>query len=474
MSSLFEALALHALAKPNQIALSGSGVDVTYAALPEAISAREKLLKNAGVKVLGLQLENSVEWVLWDLAALKSGIVCVPLPPFFTAQQVEHVIASAGIDYCVNDNKLTAMPHQSGAFVPEGTAKITFTSGSTGTPKGVCLSGVGMQQLPQSLVAAIGTEYGERHLSVMPLAILLENIAGVYTALMAGAEVFIPGAASIGMGNPFRPDFALLANYIAQHKITSIILTPELLGGLLRTIQGDSQKLCAFLRFVAVGGATVPPALLQAARAEGLPVYEGYGLSECASVVALNTPAFNHPGTVGKILPHSQVKIRDGEIIVHNPVFLGYLGEPARNASDWFATGDNGALDESGVLSIAGRRKNTIITTQGRNIAPEWVESILLSQPEILQAFVYGDNLAFPQALIVPAAEGVQLSEAIARTNNLLPTYAQLARFDAVLPFTPQNGMLTATGRLRRSQIVQAHKQFIKGVHHHDILRNFG
>ncbi len=472
--TLFAALALHASAKPNQIALQGDGISLTYGKLQLAISEKEKLLSNAKVDVLGLQLANSIDWILWDLATLKSGVVCVPLPPFFTAEQKAHVLTSAGIDTCADGDRLVALPPQSRAFIPADTAKITFTSGSTGAPKGVCLSAVGIEQLSQSLLTTIGPEYGERHLSVMPLAILLENIAGVYTALMAGAEVFIPGAASIGMGNPFRPDFVQLANYIAQHNITSIILTPELLGGLLKAVRGNGHQFCASLRFVAVGGATVPQALLHAARTEGLPVYEGYGLSECASVVALNTPASDHPGTVGKILPHVQVEIRDGEVMAHNPVFLGYLGEPARNAADWFATGDNGALDENGVLSISGRRKNTIITTQGRNIAPEWVESILLSQPEIAQAFVYGDDLAFPQALIVPAAKDTSLSEAIARTNGLLPTYAQLARFDVVPPFTPQNGMLTATGRLRRNEIKRAYQLLMQGEEKYDVLRNVG
>ena len=473
MSLLFAAIARHASTKPNQIALHGDGTSLTYGELSEAISEREKLLSKAGVNVLGIPLANSVEWILWDLAALKSGIVCIPLPPFFTSQQVAHVVASAGIDTCVNGDRLVAMSPQRNIFIPADTAKITFTSGSTGTSKGVCLSAVGMEQLSQSLLTAIGSEYGERHLSVMPLAILLENIAGVYTALMAGAEIFIPSAASIGMDNPFRPDFAQLANYIAEHNITSIILTPELLGGLLHTLRGN-PKLYESLRFVAVGGATVPPALLQAARAVGLPVYEGYGLSECASVVALNTPSSNQLGTVGKILPHLHVEIHDGEVLVRNQAFLGYLGELARNTADLFATGDNGTIDENGMLSISGRRKNIIITAQGRNIAPEWVESILLSQPEIAQAFVYGDDLAFPQALIVPAAIGITLSEAIARTNSLLPTYAQIARFNLVNPFTPQNGMLTATGRLRRNEITKTYQQLMQGIQDHDILRNIG
>ena len=126
------------------------------------------------------------------------------------------------------------------------------------------------------------------------------------------------------------------------------------------------------------------------------------------------------------------------------------------------------------IWSISGRRKNTIITTQGRNIAPEWVESILLSQPEIAQAFVYGEGLAFPQALIVPSVEGADIAMAVERANASLPTYAQLAWFDMVPPFIPQNGMLTPTGRLRREQIAQTYHDIIKGVQNHGVLRNLG
>ena len=112
MSSLFAALARHAREHPDRVALKGDGSRVTYGALQNAISEREKQLDKAGVEVLGLPLANSVEWLLWDLAALKAGIVCVPLPPFFTAQQVAHVMSSAGIDTCVNGSRLVAMPPQ--------------------------------------------------------------------------------------------------------------------------------------------------------------------------------------------------------------------------------------------------------------------------------------------------------------------------------------------------------------------------
>lgn len=467
---LLQALPAHAANQPDKVALQGGTGSLTYGELLPAIAEKRRQLNHT--QVLGLRLENSIEWMLWDLAALAAGIVCVPLPPFFTAEQTNHIAAISGMDACVSGNRLVPMPAQPGAPIPPGTAKITFTSGTTGTPKGVCLPASGMEQLAKSLLGVLDFAHGERHLSVMPLAILLENVAGVYTALVAGAQIFIPAPEAIGMANPFRPDFAALLGYIARQRITSIILTPELLRGLVHAAAAN-RAACASLRYVAVGGATVPAGLLQAARSVGLPVYEGYGLSECCSVVAMNAPGDDHAGTVGRILPHAQLTISNGEVVVRNPSFLGYLGEPARNAAAAFATGDNGTLTDSGLLTISGRRKNTLVTSQGRNVAPEWLESVLSAQPAIAQAFVYGDGLPFPQALIVPIAEGADIPAAVAAANSALPSYAQLAHVDLVAPFTAHAGTLTPTGRLRRHVIAETYASLMKEKSH-GILRHVG
>ena len=469
MKTLFAALADHAAQRPHGIALASESVIISYGELLSEIAIKRNALNNKHIDVLGLSLPNSVDWILWDLAALQAGIVCVPLPPFFTPEQIEYITAISGMDAYVCDGQLVSVSSQRGVHIPLGTAKITFTSGTTGTPKGVCLPATGIERLTQSLLSVLDASYGERHLSVMPLAILLENVAGVYTALLAGSTVFIPSPASIGMEDPFRPDYTQLLDFIVRQRITSVILTPELLRGVVNAA-AKSTESCRSLRYIAVGGATVPPALLQTARALGLPVYEGYGLSECGSVVALNTPKDDHPSTVGRLLPHMQVTVRDGEVMIQNPAFLGYLGEPERDPSEPFATGDNGTLDDKGALIVSGRRKNTIITSQGRNIAPEWVESTLLCQPGVAQVFVYGDGLAFPQALIVPLSKDAPIADAVGQANKTLPAYAQIAHFDTVGPFTPQNNMLTPTGRLRRQMIALTYHSLMKEAPH-GILR---
>jgi long-subunit acyl-CoA synthetase (AMP-forming) len=217
------------------------------------------------------------------------------------------------------------------------------------------------------------------------------------------------------------------------------------------------------LTLVAVGGAKVAPSLLARADELGLPVHEGYGLSECASVVALNTPAARKAGTVGRPLPHLGVAIREGEIVVENSGFLGYAGGQTHDGPVF--TGDLGEIDEDGFLRISGRRLNMIITSHGRNVAPEWVESELTAQPEIRQAVVLGEAQAELSALIVPLIPGMDeaaIAGAVARANANLPPYARIGRWLARDAFDPAAGELTNNGRPRRAVLGARYRDFME------------
>ena len=138
---------------------------------------------------------------------------------------------------------------------------------------------------------------------------------------------------------------------------------------------------------------------MTAARVAGLPAYEGYGLSECASVVALNAPGAVREGSVGRVLPHATLRIDEaGEIHVRGATMLGYLGEEGASPEE-VATGDLGFINDDGYLYVQGRRKNLLITSLGRNVSPEWVERELLAHTSIGQAVVFGDP---PAKRIVP------------------------------------------------------------------------
>src|SRR5690606_36978821 len=139
-----------------------------------------------------------------------------------------------------------------------------------------------------------------RHLCVLPLAVLLENVAGVYAPLLAGAEVVLPSLDEVGFTGTALDVPRFLAA-LARHAPHSLILMPQLLQVLVGAAE-QGAPLRDFLRCVAVGGARVSPVLLRRAEAAGLPVVEGYGLSECASVVCLNTPAARPIASGGRAL----------------------------------------------------------------------------------------------------------------------------------------------------------------------------
>lgn len=454
---IFDIMALHPSGK---IALQDQEKSVTYGALSDEIGKRAQTLQS--VRVLAIAMDNSVEWILWDLAALKAGIPNVPLPPFFTNDQIDHSLKSAGVSHILSSRGLkeTSLPARE---ISENTAKISFTSGTTGTPKGVCLSRRAMEEVALGIVEMLGADYVGNHVSVLPLGILLENIAGVYAALIAGASVYLPSLSRYGN------NYSHLHTVLHEARATSVILVPEILRTLMDQMIEGGPLLP--LSFVAVGGAKISPDLIAKAHIMGLPVYEGYGLSECASVVSLNTPGNHKAGSAGKLLPHVKLRVIDGEVHIKSPGFLGYIGE---ESPDVLKTGDLGEMDEDGFLFITGRKKNILITSYGRNVSPEWVEAVLLAQPEIAQALIYGDAQPHLSALIVPAAVQSNIAQAVVRANQSLPDYAQIKNFKIIPPMTPGSNFITGNGRLRRDAILAHYAPFIQKETDDEFLHSAG
>lgn len=483
MSRVLDALIDHARTTPNAIALSDGARALTYPQLLDQVEAAMQALRaatpaNVAGAPVAVRLENGPAWVVLDLALAGLGWPSLPIPGFFTPAQAAHALTDCGaglsigrdgegfrVEICGEPLRL-AFLEPSPAVLPEGTAKITYTSGSTGSPKGVCLSLAQMEAVAASLVEVIGADYAGRHLPILPLSILLENVAGLYATLLAGGRYHVLSPDALGLGNPFRPDLARLVDRIAAEEASSLILVPELLRALL-VFMGFSGVRFPRLRLVAVGGAKVAPRLLDQAAALGLPVFEGYGLSECASVVALNTPGASKAGSVGKVLPHLSVTVDDtGEIVVGPRPFLGYAG--GRKQWGPVRTGDLGSLDADGFLSISGRRGNLIINAFGRNISPEWVESELTAQPEIRQAVVFGEAQAELSALIVPLLPDMDpavIAAAVERANAGLPEYARVRRWRLRPAFEAEAGEVTGNGRPRRSVLQARHREFLETTH---------
>lgn len=436
-------------------------------------------LQRTGITCVASRLDNGVDWMVLDLALRIADVVHVPLPTFFSDEQVQHALQTSGAQLLVlaegtpppcgiTDAPMLlpalsargqSLSTAAGSVLPAGTACVTYTSGSTGRPRGVCLSAGMLMATAAALADAAGDIAPRRHLCLMPLSTLLENVAGLYAALLSGAEIALPSLQEIGYTGAAGLDVPTLLSCLNRYRPESIILVPQLLLALVMAAE-QGAELPASLRYLAVGGGRVSAGLLSRARRLGLPVFEGYGLTECGSVVCLNRPGAQRDGTVGQPLPHVRVQIVDGEIVVSGARALGYLaGESLPEGP--IHTGDLGHIDADGFVHVTGRRKNVFITAFGRNVSPEWVESELLSHPAIAQAVVWGEGQADNVALLVPrsAQQGSAALDAVLSAINAgLPDYARIARYVTVAPFSADAGLLTANGRIRREAIL-AHYQ---------------
>lgn len=454
MSAIIEALRERLTKEGDAIAVYADERELLLSELLRLVEekARRIAADAPGKGPIAIDLANGLDWIVADLALLQLGWPSIALPPFFTAEQTENVLLDAGVVAVINAEGLHTLPPHQFRLLPEGTAKISYTSGSTGSPKGICLSEAQLLATAEAVVRHLGTEKAGRHLPLLPLGVLLENVAGLYASLLSGAIYLARSSHSIGLGNPFRPDFGAVAGAIRADQATSLILVPELLRGLTSHLETNGLRLPS-LTLAAVGGARVPPLLIQRARSVGLPVAQGYGLTELGSVVTLQAPEDLGDNTVGRPLDHVTVTLaNDGEIIVSGNTHLGMVGAP--RGADPIATGDIGHFEADGRLVISGRKSNLIITAFGRNVSPEWVESELLAQPEIAQALVFGDGEAALSALIVPITAETRVGDAVTRTNAALPAYARIEHWELSRPFLPVDATLTANGRPRRDQIM--------------------
>lgn len=489
--NVLDVIAVHATNTPGRVALRAGAKTLTYSALYEQLRLLAGRFLESDVQILGLYLDNGIAWVLIDLAAQYAGIVLVPLPRFFSPRQLEHIIARTNIDTIISLHReiipcgfrpkpVVSMPlsginlyrratNANTRISLKQTGKITFTSGTTGVPKGVCLTNRAINRVALALHEITQTIAIDSHLCLLPLSTLLENIAGVYAPLIKGACCLLPATAETGLGGATQFDTTQMLNCLDRYRPRSIILLPQMLHDLVIAVESGTP--CPdYLNFVAAGGGVVAPAVIERARHVGLPVFEGYGLSECASVVALNTSTADRIGSVGRLLPDVEIRIADdNEILLRGEFMQGYLGERARCRQDWLATGDIGSIDEEGFLHITGRKKNVFITSFGRNVSPEWIESTLLNSGVIKQAIVFGEARPVNCAVIAVAGEHIEdhlIDSVIDNANEMLPDYARVGYWiRARDEFQVKNGLATANGRPLRNEIYRLYEREIENCY---------
>ena len=522
------------LPRGDAIALDDGRVRLSFDALQARIARTGAALRECGLSRIASLADNSIDWLIADLAMLDAGIVHVPLPGFFTPTQVAGACMAAGVEGVLLDPasplqalfaaaqgcgiasatngaapvagldrlQLSLLAPAGRPRLPVGTAKVTFTSGSTGAPKGVCLGGEGLLRVVAGVHKATRPLGIRQHLCALPLAVLLENTAGAMVALSKGATVHLRPAAALGWRGAAGFDARLLDQQVRDTGAESLILMPQMLRawtahldhGHFKRGHGKAHghdKTGATtapdtLRFVAVGGAAVGARAILAARAVGLPAFEGYGLSEGGSVQTLNLPGADRPGSAGRPLPHAHIHADDqDQLHASGSLMLGYIGH-APLAEESLATGDVGEIDADGFVWVRGRRDNLLITGLGRNVSPEWVESLLRESACVAEAVVLADGQGGLRAVVWPAAgaatdtpepghacaashtdtaggTNAAIAAAVAATNARLPDYARLSHWTlACRPLDAASGLATPSGKPLRAAIAAAHPESLE------------
>jgi long-chain acyl-CoA synthetase len=461
-----------ALHLPNQDATS-------FSALTWSDLAHEVRRLAAGLRRAGLQAgdrliqvsENRYEWILLDLAIHLARGVHVAVHASLSGAQIANQIADSGARIVVistadQGQKLATqtdrLPHglrlfsyepleiaiageavvpftdllaavgkNSGSQIEQEAlanikssdlASILYTSGTTGDAKGVMLSHGNLVSNAVASCAAFATTTEDVRLSWLPLSHIFARTCDLYTWLVRASQLGIVEAREhiISACAQLKPTLLSGVPYFFERICRGLTdagkIGPIEPGGLthLQQLLGGNVRACCS------GGAALSDHVAEFFCREGIPLVQGYGLTESSPVITTGAPGRHKLGTVGTPIADVEVRIAaDGEILTRGPhVMLGYWNRPQDTAEamrdGWLHTGDLGALDADGYLRITGRKKELIVTAGGKNIAPVYLESLLAEDPLISQVVVMGDDRKYLAALIVPSPEALR-AEIIAR-----------------------------------------------------------
>jgi len=430
----------------------------------------------------GVLIANPAPFILTLLALMRMRVLSVPLNTRLTAGELAWQIKNADCRLLICEPQTRALAGPLGLDVLElpnldreaptsqysdfGMMRldddfaIIHTSGTAGRPKAAILTYGNVCQSAIASARKLDVIHGEQWLCVLPLY-HVGGLSIVFRSLIYGTaiEVLPPGRFDAGEVN----------RILSEHPITLVSLVPTMLQ---RLLDAKTRPWSPNLRLILLGGAAPSPALVARCIADKLPIATTYGLTEASSQVATAMPdlVYRKPGTAGKPLMFTQVRIRDekgddaaagvpGEILVKgDTVMRGYYGEPAATAAalrdGWLHTGDIGYLDEDGDLFILQRREDLIVSG-GENIYPAEVEERLRRHPAVAEAVViglpdaaWGQSVAAALQLAPGARASAEEIEAHARAH--LASYKIPRRF-AFVDALPR----TASGKIQRRKLRQ-------------------
>jgi len=418
------------------------------------------ILDDAGVKIVvcsDLEMWRKVEAVRTALPALERVILVDGDPPAGTLALSD--VADRGRR--VDEEEPGRFERSVEAVEPGALASIIYTSGTTGLPKGVMLSHANFTSNVVALTEAIDFCAADTALSFLPLSHVFERTGTFFLFHVGAAIAYAESIESVAANLvEVRPTIIISVPRLFE-KIYSRIMDQIMAGSRLkraifvwalatgkkhtaRTIAGErvpvhlsfkhalakklvfskiTAKTGGRIRYAICGGAPISKEIVEFFFAIGIMVLPGYGLTETSPVLTANTPPDRiRFGTVGKTLPGIEIRIAgDGEILARGSnVMMGYYKNEADTREvlkdGWLYTGDIGRFDEDGFLIITDRKKDIIVTSGGKNIAPQPIESLIQVSPFITNAVVVGSSRKFVSALIVPDFEKL---EAFARKQGI-------------------------------------------------------
>ena len=383
---------------------------------------------------------NSAWWVAAYFGALRLGAILVPIDVRSTADFVARAVEQTEPKLALRSHTLTVpwdypipvfhleeldtlLPPATAAapdpaVAPDDIAELVFTSGATGTPKGVIMTHANVTATVAAMNELVPNYPHFRTLSLLPLSHMMEQTVDLLLALHRGAHIYYLGSV--------QP--VALMEALQEHKPTTMLLVPQALDMFMGMIerevakQGKQKewrraqqiaehlplkarrllfraaysKLGGHIEFLCSGGAPLDPALIHKWELIGIPILQGFGMTEAATAITITPMHDRSPHHVGRPVKGVEIRIApDGEILARGPnITRGYWRNPEATAAvfedGWYKTGDLGRLDEAGHLYYLGRKKDMIVLANGLNVFPRDIEQILRTLPGVKEAVVIG------------------------------------------------------------------------------------
>ncbi|MEO0368398.1 MAG: long-chain fatty acid--CoA ligase [Pseudomonadota bacterium] len=548
---------------------------LTWAEVASQVARWQVAFRDSGLKKgdrVAICYKNSIEWVLFDQAALRLGLVVVPLYTADRPDNIAYVIGHSGAKLVFFTNRATwlavrdtdedvsCVTHpvvmqiapgkkkeaaaaedvivledwlpevgehlERGVTEEDDLASIVYTSGTTGRPKGVMLSHKNMLSNAYNGMRSVAVTPQDQMMSFLPLSHTLERTVGYYSPMMCGTPVafnrsiaqlaqdltIIKPTVMISVPRIFerihnqiyggleqmsslrRSLFKAAISigwYKFQHQQGLVPWRPRLLiHSLLDRLVGKTvrDKLGGRMRFVVVGGAALSPDVSKTFIALGLPLLQGYGLTECSPVGSVNTLEHNRPDSIGLPLRGVELKLMENDElwIKGDNVMMGYWrNEKATNetivieedGSRWLRSGDRASIDEDGFVRIIGRIKDILVLANGEKVPPPDIESAIARDPLFEQVMVVGEGRSYLAALVVleptmweelRAKHGWSkedlytpdvVTALLARVKLQMgefPGYARIRKLYATdEEWTVESGLMTPTLKVKRPKVME-------------------